>query len=52
MMSSLGIPEILVILGICLCGLLIIAAVVIVIILVVKKNRNQPTPVSKGPDDL
>ncbi len=51
-LESFGIPEILIILGICLCVLVIIVAAVIVTILVVKKNRKQPTSISPRPEDL
>jgi hypothetical protein len=52
MIKNFGLPEILVILGICLCALVIIAATLTIIILVVKKNRKQPASISPNKEDL
>ena len=49
---SFGIPELLIILGVCLCSLVIIAAIVIVVVLIVRKNRKQTEPVSQTAEEV
>jgi hypothetical protein len=52
MTSSIGLPEILIILGVCLCVLVIIATIIIAILVFGKKNRQKREPTQPNKEDL
>jgi|WetSurMetagenome_2_1015567.scaffolds.fasta_scaffold1629782_2 hypothetical protein len=52
MTSNIGLPEILIILGVCLCVLVIIATIIVVIVVFGKKNRQKRGSDQPNKEDL